>query len=255
MVTLMTLDLYHYDEGLLREQFEKLLAQSPRFFENTPVVVSLEHLTNPKEYVDLLELKSLCASFGINLIAVRGGANRHRYSAHEAKLAWLTTPTSGTSKRPPSEARRSVASFSSDSADLAETDEESAEQDTLNRAENTVERRPEQPAHRENTRIITGPVRTGQQIYHNGDLILTGPVNTGAEILAAGNIHAYGPFRGRALAGVNGDASARIYAMHFEAELVSIHGHYKMSVNMDKDLWKQAVQVYMDQDQLIISLI
>ena len=252
MVTLMTLDLYHYNEALLREQFEKLLAQSPRFFENTPVVVSLEHLNDPKEPVDLFRLKSLCASFGINLIAVRGGASRHRYSAHEAKLAWLIAPSGSINKYQSSKPRRNVTTLSSHNEQLSEAGEANAEQDDL---EKSAEHSPERPISREASKIITAPVRSGQQIYHNGDLILTGPVSIGAEILAAGNIHAYGPFRGRALAGVNGDASARIYAMHFEAELVSIHGHYKMSVDMDKDLWKKSVQVYMDQDALIINLI
>jgi septum site-determining protein MinC len=40
------------------------------------------------------------------------------------------------------------------------------------------------------TRIITTPVRGGQQIYaQGGDLVVTGSVSPGAELLADGNIH------------------------------------------------------------------
>ena len=43
------------------------------------------------------------------------------------------------------------------------------------------------------TRIITSPVRGGQQIYaQGGDLVVTASVSPGAELLADGNIHVYG---------------------------------------------------------------
>ena len=75
--------------------------------------------------------------------------------------------------------------------------------------------------------VITRPVRAGQQINAaEGDLIVMGPVNTGSELFAAGNIHVYGPLRGRALAGVNGDTSARIFALQGNPELLAIAGEY-----------------------------
>ncbi|CAM3584608.1 septum site-determining protein MinC [Parendozoicomonas haliclonae] len=247
MVTLMTLELYRYDENLLRQQFQGLLANAPRFFENTPVVVGLEHLHNPEDAIDLKRLAHLCAGFGINLIAIRGGNSQHRRSAAEAGLACLAAqPQAVTRKLPANAPQRNKTSSIGKNAKVT----------PIHQNEMAFDEQAGQQASApsfEEPKVISTPVRSGQQVYHNGDLILTGPVSAGAEILAGGNIHAYGPFRGRALAGVNGNSKARIFCTHFEAELVSIHGHYKLAVSMDKSLWKKAVQVYMDQDSLILK--
>jgi septum site-determining protein MinC len=78
------------------------------------------------------------------------------------------------------------------------------------------------------TMMIDTPVRAGQRIYARGcDLIITATVNNGAEIIADGSIHVYATLRGRALAGASGDASARIFALSMEPELVSIAGVYR----------------------------
>lgn len=85
------------------------------------------------------------------------------------------------------------------------------------------------PAHTP-TRLVTQPVRSGQQIYaRGGDLIITGAVSAGAEVLADGHIHIYGTLRGRALAGVRGLASAQIFCRRIDAELVSVAGHYRIA--------------------------
>ena len=55
----------------------------------------------------------------------------------------------------------------------------------------------------------------------NGDVTVVGSVGSGAEIVAGGSIHVYGTLRGRAMAGVNGNASARIYCHRMEAELLA----------------------------------
>lgn len=82
------------------------------------------------------------------------------------------------------------------------------------------------------TMIIDTPVRAGQRVYARGaDLVVTAIVNSGAELIADGSIHVYAPLRGRALAGASGNAAARIFAMHMEAELVSIAGIYSTFEN------------------------
>src|SRR3954467_1177713 len=81
------------------------------------------------------------------------------------------------------------------------------------------------------------PVRSGQQVYARGrDLILTKLVANGAEVIADGSIHVYGALRGRALAGAQGDVSARIYCQEFHAELVSIAGQYRVFEDMPSEL-------------------
>lgn len=98
------------------------------------------------------------------------------------------------------------------------------------------------------------PVRSGQQVYARGrDLILTKLVANGAEVIADGSIHVYGALRGRALAGAQGDASARIYCHEFHAELVSIAGQYRVFENMPDELRGQRVQAWLDGDKLVVQ--
>ena len=73
------------------------------------------------------------------------------------------------------------------------------------------------------TLVVDKPVRSGQQIYARGrDLIVLAPVGPGAEVISDGNIHVYAALRGRALAGVMGNESARIFCRELRAELVSV---------------------------------
>ena len=98
------------------------------------------------------------------------------------------------------------------------------------------------------------PVRSGQQVYARGrDLILTKLVANGAEVIADGSIHVYGALRGRALAGAQGDASARIYCHEFHAELVSIAGQYRVFETMPDELKGQRVQAFLDGDKLVVQ--
>ncbi|MCC4275156.1 septum site-determining protein MinC [Marinomonas communis] len=103
------------------------------------------------------------------------------------------------------------------------------------------------------TKVITKPVRSGQQIYASGDLVVLSQVSAGAEVLAEGNIHIYGALRGRALAGVKGDSSARIFCKNMEAELVAIAGNFMLSDALQKIIWKDAAQVLLVEDTLEIA--
>ena len=76
--------------------------------------------------------------------------------------------------------------------------------------------------------LLDSPVRSGQSIvFPEGDVTVLGSVGSGAEIVAGGSIHVYGTLRGRAMAGVNGNSSARIYCQKIEAELLAIDGYYQ----------------------------
>ncbi|WP_308389776.1 septum site-determining protein MinC [Acidithiobacillus sp. AMEEHan] len=100
--------------------------------------------------------------------------------------------------------------------------------------------------------VFSQPLRSGQRQYaRGGDLVCLGAVNAGAEVLADGHIHVYGPLRGRALAGVQGDESARIFCQRLEAELVAIAGVY-MILDAEHPLWGKAAQVSLDGEQLHI---
>lgn len=112
---------------------------------------------------------------------------------------------------------------------------------------------PPEPAYRP-ALVVNEPVRSGQQIYaEKCDLIITAAVSHGAEVLADGNIHIYGALRGRALAGISGDAGARIFCQSLEAELVSICGLYRVSEDMDESVVKKPVQIRLSEGYLHIQ--
>jgi septum site-determining protein MinC len=99
------------------------------------------------------------------------------------------------------------------------------------------------------SRLIEGPVRSGQSIFHaGGDLTIVGSVASGAEVAAAGSIHIYGALRGRAIAGAMGDSTARIFCRKFEAELIAIDGCYQTAEQSPVDLIDKPVQIRLDGD-------
>lgn len=104
------------------------------------------------------------------------------------------------------------------------------------------------------TKLISQPVRSGQQIYApGGDLLVIAPVSPGAELLADGNIFVFGPLRGRALAGITGDQNAMIFCKSLEAELVSIAGQYKISEDLKETCWKQSARIHLVDEHLQFS--
>ncbi len=99
-----------------------------------------------------------------------------------------------------------------------------------------------------------GAVRSGQQLYaRDRDLIVTGTIANGAEVIADGNIHVYGSLRGRAMAGAQGDVSARIFVADFRAELVAIAGQYRVFEQIPDNLEGQSVQCWLDGEKLLLA--
>ncbi len=77
--------------------------------------------------------------------------------------------------------------------------------------------------------LVQSPVRSGQSLFHAGDVTVIGSVSSGAEIVATGSIHIYGTLRGRVLAGADGNPNAHIFCRRAEAELIAIDGYYRMA--------------------------
>ncbi len=97
-------------------------------------------------------------------------------------------------------------------------------------------------------------VRSGQQVYARGrDLVVAASVGNGAEVIADGSIHVYGRFSGRALAGAQGAADARIYCTDFRAELVSIAGRYRVFEELPADLRGRSVQIWLNGEKLELA--
>ena len=214
MAAFTVLDLSVYHPERFARQLAKTTAQAPKFFRQAPVIISLEKLDACDLPIDVL--LSQCREFGLEPLAFRGGED-WRQAVEKTGLS-LLSPNVETKKEEADPAPANVST----------------------------------PAKRVTTsKIVTMPVRSGQQVYAAGtDLIVLAPVSQGAEILADGNIHVYGPLRGRALAGVSGDTNARIFCHSLEAELISIGGVFKLSEDLQNDVWKQPVQAYLDEGHL-----
>ena len=101
------------------------------------------------------------------------------------------------------------------------------------------------------TLLIDQPIRSGQAVtFMDGDVTVLGSVGSGAEVVAGGSIHIYGTLRGRAMAGANGNKSARIYCTKIEAELLAISGYYLTTDSMDQARRGRPSQVWLDGQTL-----
>ncbi|MDX1695169.1 MAG: septum site-determining protein MinC [Ketobacteraceae bacterium] len=221
-VTITILELYDYDYQRFTDQLAETVQSAPDFFKQTPVILSLEKFQG-EGFIDFIEIGELCREYGLVPVAIRGGSEEQIISANVAGLPQLPA---GKERAEPVPESPAPGNSKAEPADNGGGE----------------------------TRLITTPVRSGQQIYAaDGDLIIVAPVSAGAEILASGNIHVYGPLRGRALAGVNGNSEARVFCQCLEAELISIAGSYKVNEDLRETHWKSAVQARLENDQLVIE--
>jgi septum site-determining protein MinC len=102
--------------------------------------------------------------------------------------------------------------------------------------------------------LINHSVRSGQSIaFEGGDVTILGSVASGAEVVAGGSIHIYGALRGRAIAGLAGNASARIFCRKLNAELVAIDGVYQTADDMPRDRIGAPSCAWLDGDLMRIT--
>lgn len=227
MLTVTVLEVVRLDTGRFARQLADKVEQAPNFFRDSPVVISLEKLDAHMNASTLAGLLQICKNHGLLPVALRGSEN-FRPLAQQSGLV-LMPPARGRDK-------------------AVEPEPEQAPQPSPKEAPESVAVGGGQ------SKIVTQPIRSGQQVYApGGDLIVLAPVSAGSELLADGNIHVYGPLRGRALAGVRGNTEARIFCQSLEAELVSIAGQYKVAEDLRKLNWKTAVQVSLEGDSLKIE--
>lgn len=219
--SLFTLTVFHLlkaDLTNLSSQLAELIRQTPKFFHHMPIVIDLQRLPKTDLIIDFPELISILKEHLLIPVGVRGGAEEQASAAIAVGLAVLPNTKTDLSDPPPPSTQQATAP-----TDLG-------------------------------AKIITHPVRSGQQIYaRKADLIVLAPVSPGAELLADGNIHVYGHLRGRALAGVMGNQNCRIFCHHLEAELVSIAGHYWVNEDLQNVSVKQNAHIYLENDKLHIA--
>jgi len=216
---LTTLQIFSTDLDQLREQLNEKIQQAPNFFKYAPIVLDLKIANQPSvdKELEFSQLKKLLNEMKLIPVGVKNA-----------------TP---------------------EQSSLAQSNGFAVLRDTPNpREEEKLATAPQVTAKSTASKIVTEPVRSGQQIYApDGDLIVINQVSPGAELLADGSIHIYGPLRGRALAGVNGNMESRIFCSSLEAELVSVAGSFKVSEDFEENSWKQATQIYIQDERLQIS--
>ncbi len=214
--TLPVMRLLGTDLDGLGEELAAKVEAGAGFFQHAPVVIDLSSLPEDSGEVPFPLLVGLMRGHGMIPVGVRGGNPAQHEAAAAMELAVLADPRRSQSR--PRTVPRSV---------------------------------PPAATHTGPGRLLTHPIRSGQRVYaRGGDLVVMAAVSSGAEILADGHIHVYAPLRGRALAGVKGDATARIFCRDLQAELVSVAGYYRISENIGADLRGRAVQVFLEGREL-----
>lgn len=193
LYTFTVLQVLHINSEVFTQQLVETITRAPKLFERTPVVFDLSAVCHLE--FDLNALLQIARTHGMIPVAIQGGNALHDTLAQCQGLAILHA--SATQDKP-------------------------------------IIERVIEPTHAQievaKTKLLTTPVRSGQQVVAKGaDLIVTSSVSHGAELLADGSIHVYGALRGRALAGISGDQEVRIFCQSLEAELVSIAGFYRLS--------------------------
>ncbi|WED44653.1 septum site-determining protein MinC [Legionella cardiaca] len=214
LYTFTVLQLLSRDCLLFKQQLIEIIAKAPRLFDKTPVVLDCSVLEDGE--IDLQAFCQCLREHHLLPVAIQGANPLLSTLAQCQGLAVLN------------------ASSTHDKPLLEEFSQEAA------------------PAEPIKTKLLTTPVRSGQQVVSKGsDLIITASVSHGAELLADGNIHVYGALRGRALAGISGDTSARIFCHSLEAELVSIAGFYRLSDAIEPQTGP--CQIYLQDEHIHIE--
>lgn len=230
MMTLTVIEIRETDSEAIATQVNEQIARAPGFFTRLPVLLSL-----PDTPPDLGRVVEILHEAELVVVGVLDASGAVAEAARAAGLGVIESPGK-----------------SAGAADSGTGRSKQAKKSSSDKAAATPE--PEAPS-RTPTRLVTKPVRSGQQIYaRGGDLVIATSVSEGAEVLADGHIHVYGALRGRALAGASGDAEARIYCKRFEPDLVAIAGCYKVADAMDEGVRSKPVQVRLEHDNLLIEL-
>ena len=232
--TTVVLELRQYSAAAFASELKQKIEQAPQLLLQSPVIFNVDKCANEEADIDFSWIVQECRDLGLQPIGFRS-CSRFDAAMQRTGLPLLPASSGRGGNAIPAPQASSVSGEDSPAAAPAQ--------------QKIVEKQVRVPS-----RIVMQPVRSGQQIYaRDSDLIVMSQVSKGAEVLADGNIHVYGGLRGRALAGVAGDVSARIFCHSLEAELLSVAGNFLLSDDFGEDLWKKPVQVSLDEENLHIA--
>ena len=229
--TTLVLELRRCSAATFASELRQKIEQAPQLLLQSPVIFSVDKCSDQEDDIDFTWIVQQCRDLGLQPLGFRS-CPRFDDALRQTGLPLLP-----------------AASGRSGNAGREEPAASANPEVTRSPAQNREEKQVRAPS-----RVVTQPVRSGQQIYaRDCDLIVLSQVSEGAEVLADGNIHIYGGLRGRALAGVAGDVSARIFCHSLEAELLSVAGNFLLSEDFHEQLWKKPVQVSLNEESLCIA--
>ena len=255
VLTVIVLHIKKIDVDCLYPQLEKKIGQARSFFSSAPLLIDLGAVDEKEQAaLDFMLLATTLRNLGLTPVGVRGSAASQSERVLQAGLGLL--PAIKTEKkvtvsddRQPADPKPSESAPAESAPAQSEPADKEAQPEPLEPGASPSTAGP-------STKVITLPVRSGQQVFApEGDLIILSSVNAGAEVLAAGNIHVYGPLRGRAMAGINGDVTARIFALQCNAELVAIAGEYMVNDSLNEDIINQSVMISLRDGSLNFQII
>ncbi len=88
--------------------------------------------------------------------------------------------------------------------------------------EKTVEKTIEKVVFTDDSKLIKGTLRSGQEIHAKKDIVVFGDVNPGAKVSAGGNIIILGSLKGQVHAGFGGAADAVVFALDMKPTQIRI---------------------------------
>lgn len=226
-LTSVMLEVAEFNGSRFAAQLSEKVASAPQFFQRTPVILNLGTALSTDDFTDLV---SLCRAQQLQPMAVKGEIAGLKDIIWQLGLADISH----------NKVHESALDAPSESPAPAPQE-----------AESTASVKPSAPSSA--PKVIHRPIRSGQQVYSEGDLIILAPVSEGAEILADGNIHVYNTLRGRALAGVKGNTGARIFCQQLEAELLSVAGRFVLQDSIQGTCWKKPAQAFLEDDTLLVE--
>jgi septum site-determining protein MinC len=217
MTTLTVVRVLSPELDAITEQLQVQMGRAGAFFRDQPLLLELaEGAADARDVVELLRRQGLCP------VALTVSAPGQEALAREAGLG-IVREAPGVRKAAPAEPEPAPAAVPA-------------------------------PRPRAATRIVTRPVRSGQQIYaRDADLVVLASVGAGAEVIADGCVHIYGTLRGRALAGAQGEKTARIFCRELQAELLSVAGTYTVSEDIRAAVRGRAAQIFLEGESLKID--
>ncbi|MEO9171366.1 MAG: septum site-determining protein MinC [Candidatus Baltobacteraceae bacterium] len=221
------------------EELAERFAERPGFYRGTPATAAFGAGAPTREQLDVLrtvlqsggvELKGLSGSVEAEALALENDLEFVRAPAGSEELARRRALRPKRELKLSDSARSLVADFAGARADIA---------DRRKRGETSVRRSPIAPppsavaasASPTQLQLVepspatlyhVGTLRGGQSLHHVGNIVVVGDVNPGTELIASGDVVVFGRLLGVAHAGAQGDAGARVYALHLDATQLRI---------------------------------